>query len=79
MLVYGNISLLWLTPGYAAEATAPLPPILNFHPLCEPTVIKEQSQIRYLNNYQEGEQERAASTKADVLLSLQQKSRSQRC
>ena len=72
-LVYGGISLLWLTPVYATAATAPLPPILNFHPLCEPTVIKEQSQIRYLNNYQEGDQERAASTKADVLLSLQQK------
>jgi len=34
-------------PVNATEQTAPLPPILNYHPVCEPKVIKEQTQTRF--------------------------------
>ncbi|RVU41248.1 hypothetical protein EOE67_03340 [Rheinheimera riviphila] len=55
----------------AAVAT-PLPPILNYHPVCEPTVLKEHTDRRHLKSYQDGDAERAATEKANFLLSLRQ-------
>lgn len=64
-------------PANATEQAAPLPPILNYHPLCEPTVLKEHSQIRYLEGFKEGDADSAATLKADLLKNLRQKAAAQ--
>jgi len=80
--LFGHIALysaglLALHPANAADISTTLPPILNFHPECEPTIITEITQTRYEQDFEQGNAESAAKAKAAFLQHLRQKAAAQ--
>ncbi len=76
-LAFGVFAFVSLQPVNATETTATLPPILNYHPVCKPTILKELTQTRYIQDIVEGDSEGAAAAKVLFLQTLRQKAAAQ--
>lgn len=76
-LVFGLMAVSCIQPVYAIAETAALPPILNYHPSCQPFEIKEITQSQFVNDYKNGDIDRADAARADLLQSIRQKAASQ--